>query len=56
MKLSVKNENSNVSVDLCYGVTEVTLSPNEVIEIEVSDQDCLYIDAIKDGNCCGKCG
>lgn len=45
MKVYIKN-NTDYNIDMCYGDWETELQVKEIKEIEVHDEDCLYIDQI----------
>jgi len=45
LKLHIKNDNK-LTVEICCGEKEYTLSPDEEITIEVNDEDRMYFDAI----------
>jgi hypothetical protein len=43
MKIYVKNQRA-ATIHVCCGALEYILSPGEEAEIEVNDQDCMYLD------------
>ena len=45
MKMNFKNQLDGV-LSFCVGMNEYKLNPGEEIEIEVSEQDCMYLDQL----------
>lgn len=47
VKLHVRNDNPELTVDFCVGMKEYSLKPSEQITIEANDGDHVYFDAIQ---------
>ena len=47
VKLHVRNDNPELTVDFCVGMKEYSLKPSEQITIEANDGDYVYFDAIQ---------
>jgi len=46
MKLFIENNLPGI-IEFCCGDKEYELEPEQVIEIEVNDEDCLFLDTVK---------
>ena len=48
MKLHIKNQlNKGLAIEFCCGEKEYALGHEEEIEIEVQDEDCMYLDIVR---------
>lgn len=45
MKIHIKNQTGHL-IQFCLGDGEYSLNPEEEVEAEVKDGDCMYIDLI----------
>lgn len=43
LKIYIKNQTEK-TIELCCGMQEYTIKPDDQIVIEVQDEDCMYID------------
>ena len=49
MKIHIKNQlNSDQTIEFCCGAKEYTLQPDQEIDIEVEDGDCMYFDIVRE--------
>jgi len=40
--------NGNLTIEFCCGQGEYVLAPEEEVTIEVQDEDCMYLDIVKE--------
>jgi hypothetical protein len=46
--LTITNQlNDNYAIEFCLGDKEYILEPDEVIEVEVNDEDCICFDDVR---------
>ena len=49
LKIHIKNQlNSDQTIEFCCGAKEYTLQPDQEIDIEVEDGDCMYFDIVRE--------